>query len=347
MFRSACIRLTFWYLLIILALSATFSVALYRVSVDELNHSLDRQTVLLRTPPYMTRMPDLDDINRIRQEQIDESRLRIIYNLIYFNVSVLILGGVISYLLARRTLQPIEEALEAQNRFTADASHELRTPLTSMKTEIEVALRDEGLSVAESKELLRSNLEEIAHLEALSSSLLKLAGQAGTLTPDLIQSCSLHDVVAKAISDVSAKAQAAQIEIVDKVQENAMMDGEPWSLTELMTILLDNAIKYGKPDTKVRVFAYTEGKFAHFVIRDSGIGIKASDLPHIFERFYRVDSSRSKKRVEGYGLGLSIAKRIVDMHHGKIEVESKIGTGSVFSVKIPLEQPRSILSQPL
>lgn len=330
MFRSALLRLTLWYLLIIMTISIGFSVALYNVSVKEINQGFGRQSDFINQMP-MFGSRDNQALNSFRTQQLDETSGNLSTNLWYLNLAVLALGGIISYLLAQRTLKPIEDSIQAQNRFTADASHELRTPLTSMKTEIEVNLRDENLSLAEAKEMLKSNLEEVERLEILSRSLLKLAGQNNALDPRLKTNCNLAALVEQAVEKVVVKANEKQIKITTEL-ESGSIRGDKHSLVELLIILLDNAIKYSKAGQPILVRAYMDEKHPIFEVHDKGMGIKESDLPHIFDRFYRADHSRSKQVVEGYGLGLSIAKRIVEMHKGQIKVNSKIGEGSTFIV---------------
>jgi signal transduction histidine kinase len=111
--------------------------------------------------------------------------------------------------------------------------------------------------------------------------------------------------------------------------------GDRDSLVELIAILLDNAIKYSPDGTTITLASAASGQNIHLTVSDQGAGINASDLPHIFHRFYRSDRSRSRKSVGGYGLGLSIARRIVDLHNGTISVESKVGEGTTFSIKLP------------
>jgi signal transduction histidine kinase len=126
LFRSASLRLTVWYLVIIMALSLLFSVVLYQVSTREFQRELNRLSTMQNSPLFVPR--GFAEFQNQRLEQITESKRRIQMNLIYFNFVILIGGGAVSYFLAKRTLEPIEQALEAQNRFTTDASHELRTP---------------------------------------------------------------------------------------------------------------------------------------------------------------------------------------------------------------------------
>lgn len=332
-FSSAYLKLTAFYVLIVMTISISFSVALYNISSKELGKGLDRQTGAFQSLQLTPTGFVMPDFGQIRQEQIDESNNRLEVNLIYFNILILILSSGLSYFLARRTMQPIEEAMEAQNRFTADASHELRTPLTAMKSEIEVTLRDDDLKLDDAKKLLGSNLEEIGKLESLSNALLKLAryqDEARTKFEEI----SLEEAATEAYEKVESLANEKLIEF-DNVLENIFVRGDRASLVELFVILLDNAIKYSGKKSRIFISIKKEGHAAVVNIKDQGIGIKSSDLPYVFNRFYRADSSRSKEKVDGYGLGLSIAKQIVELHKGTISVSSKPGKGSEFIVKLP------------
>src|SRR5438552_9103928 len=148
MFQSATIKLTAWYLALIMGLSLAFSLVLYNSSAESLGAAYDHQRVAIRQQ-YLNAFgfsPSQLDLDRLRGTEISEGQQRLIANLTLANLGVLIAGGAASFYMARRTLRPLEQAMEAQARFTADASHELRTPLTAMQTEIEVSLRDRNLS---------------------------------------------------------------------------------------------------------------------------------------------------------------------------------------------------------
>lgn len=340
-FRQAVLRLTLWYLAGILLLSVIFSIALYNVSTRELNTLQDRQQALMMRVPTNLLPPGYAEFNQARLQQIEDSKDHIAGTLIYFNLIILALGGAISYLLAKRTLRPIEESVETQARFTADASHELRTPLTAMRTELEVALRDSKLSLAESKELHTSTLEEIAKLERLTEGLLQMA-KHDKFRREVLEPCQLTDIVKDAANRVQGRADDKKVTLNMEGGEGTVT-GDRWALTELLVILLDNAIKYSPEKSTVTVEAAVGRQYAIFQVKDEGVGIHAQDLPHIFDRFFRVDASRSKSNADGYGLGLSIAKQIVDAHHGSIEVKSRVGHGSVFTARIPITPPKKLL----
>lgn len=337
MFHSAAIKLTLWYLAIIMVISLGFTMLLYRISSREINRSLRPSA-----PVYGFVEPgQLDEYEQYRQDMIALARHHLEQNLVLFNLFVLVLGGIASYVLARRTLTPIEEAMESQSRFTADASHELRTPLTAMRTGIEVALRDPNLTREQAVELLGSNLEEVDKLKNLADGLLQLTRAEGNGVS--LSAVAMHDVVDEAGRRVKAAAARKRIKLETSV--NAInVRGEEQTLIQLLVILLDNAIKYSPAKTTVtvrvnRVRSRPPSRAisqAQLQVIDQGYGIKAADLPHIFDRFYRIDSSRSKEQTEGYGLGLSIAKRIVELHHGTIRVKSQPDNGTTFTIRLPL-----------
>ncbi len=330
MFRSAALRLTIGYLAIIMALSIGCSLALYHVSSNELARSAQRPVDLYNV---FFGPSSSDEINSLRLQQLDNDRNRLKLNLFLFNVAVLAVGGGVSYFLARRTLEPIEEALETQKRFTGDASHELRTPLTAMQTEIEVALRDSELTKKEAVDLLKSNLEEVAKLKSLSEGLLTLATTGSNDSAN--ERVPVARLVEAAMDQVSKPAAAKKIKFNSSVN-GAQIAGSPQQLINLLAILLDNSIKYSPPNSDVMIKAKTKNKQAQISVTDRGQGIAVADLPHIFERFYRADSSRSKNTTQGYGLGLAIAKKIIDLHGGSIDVKSTPGKGSTFTVCLPL-----------
>jgi two-component system sensor histidine kinase CiaH len=329
-FRSAALKLTAWYLTLIMFLSIACSVALYNVSSNDLENNIRH-----RLPVSVNELlspTDLRSLSNIRDRQLDTDLNHLKANLVSFNILVLILGGAAAYALARRTLEPIEESLEAQKRFTSDASHELRTPLAAMQAETEVALRDPKLTKAQATELLQSNLEEVAKLKALSDGLLHLAQ---TSRPANLMPTQLKPVLTDALERLAKPAKNKKISL-DNQAKNLTLQSESHSLTELLVILLDNAIKYSPAGSKVVISTSTSGKEGKISIKDEGVGIKASDLPHIFDRFYRTETSRSKSQTEGYGLGLAIAKKLADSMNGSIEVKSAPGKGSAFTISLPV-----------
>jgi signal transduction histidine kinase len=330
LFDAAYVRLTGWYVLIIMTISIIFSIWVYNQAQGELRTGFDR---IVRVGPLVELDARDGSIRAIIDDRLDDSRRRLIARLVGFNLIVLTIGAAGSYLLARRTMQPIEEAVETQHRFTADASHELRTPLAAMKSELEVGLRDKKMTRDEAISLLQSNLEEVNRLGGLAEGLLALtqADSNQVLVP-----VSLEEIGARVIKRLSSLADAKSIDIKHELQPVIVL-AEASALDKIFSILLDNAIKYSPENTEIRVKTYQKDGHGYLEVRDQGMGIKATELPHIFDRFYRADSSRSKTHVTGYGLGLSIAQKLAESLNGKISATSTPAKGSTFLVVVPVE----------
>lgn len=324
-------KLTGFYVLVLMVISIVFSMAIYQISSDEIGKGLGRQGQMLRGLPQRLDSHLLDDFETLKSQQMQDSLRSLKINLIYYNLLILILSSFGSYFFARWTLKPLEEAAGEQNRFTADASHELKTPLAAMRTEIEVALR-EKLTSEKAKKILKSNLEEIEKLQALSSALLKLS-RFDEINKLEFQIVNLDEIIAEAFENVEILANKKKIEFEAKLIKSKIF-GDPISLRELFIILFDNAIKYSPQGSKIKVKIVLDGKRHIVTVKDRGIGLRSLEIQHVFDRFYRADQSRNKEKADGYGLGLSIAKRIVDLHKGQISVISSPGKGSEFIVKI-------------
>jgi signal transduction histidine kinase len=257
-------------------------------------------------------------MNQLRQAQSQQAAINMILALVYINAIILVAGGFGSYLLARRTLRPLEHAHEAQSRFTSDASHELRTPLATMKAELEVYMRDDALSLTEAKELLDSNLEEVNKLIQLSEMLLKMS----RLDYDKLEKNPV-DLVELLPSAMKPFAKSAKRFDITTRKEAHVMANES-AILELMSILIDNALKYSPARSRIsiRIFERRSRTMTGFEIKNTGPKIDEEKLPHIFDRFYRADNSRTESGKNGYGLGLAIAKKIVEIHHGYIQASS-------------------------
>jgi len=332
MFHNARIKLTVWYLLIIMLISILFSLEIYTILTRELERgfrtlSLRRAEQQLVSPSQPLR-PQLLEPNYI---QTAEGRIRV--NLIYINLIIFGVSGVAGYFLAGRTLKPIKIMLEEQSRFVADASHELKTPLTSLRTEMEVYLRSKKNTVGEANALIKSNLEEINALQTLSDNLLQLAKYPKQNGKTIFEKNSIMEIIAMANKKISSLAKDKKITFVNKI-EDATVSGDKQSLLQLFVVLFENAIKYSPQNSTVKIMAQKKDHLIIISVEDNGIGIGKGDLPHIFDRFFRADISRSK--VNGYGLGLSIAKEIVGAHNGSISVKSDLGKGTTFIVQLPL-----------
>lgn len=327
LFDTATMRLTLWYMLILTILSLFFSLTVFQIASQEFHrpYGPKRETAI---QTYQGN--DIGELfEAMREARENEATNRLVGNLVLFNFATIAAGGFASYLLAKRTLQPIEQALESQTRFSSDVAHELRTPLAVMQSEIEIGLRAPKASLADHKQLLESSLDEVHRLRALTDRLLILASEKELP----LSSTKLDDVATEAINRVITLAQLHKISIESTIgKEKALANFD--TLTDALVVLLDNAIKYSPAKSMVNISAETQGKHVLLHVADNGAGISAADLPHVFDRFYRADTSRSKQNVDGHGLGLSIAKRIVESHHGKISVISAQNSGTTFTIKL-------------
>ena len=335
MFQSATIKLTAWYLAILMTISITFSIVIYQLNFREISFRLENlQHSLLDSPMYtgqdsLNNQPMGYGPNSPLSVQSSQAAGQMSLSLFYINLVILIAGGLGSYFLARRTLRPIEESHEAQSRFTSDASHELRTPLATMKAELEVNLRDPHLSEAESRELLESNLEEVNKLIQLSEMLLQLS----RLDHDKLERTPV-DIV-KVLNDKMKvyKSDAKRFDITTR--KKAVASANEPAISELIGILIDNSLKYSPKKSKITIRVFEKRGTVGFEIHNSGDPIPEEKLPKLFDRFFRADTSRTESSKNGYGLGLSIAKKIIDVHHGDLQVSSsQDGTTFTFYLSI-------------
>ena len=335
MFTKARFKLTAWYLLIIMTVSILFSLFIYRGVSFELERGLRRQIIHNVFPAPNN--ADFSVNTFFDQDVFDESLSRIKWQLFLVNLTILIISGVAGYFLAGKTLDPIEVMVDEQKRFISDASHELRTPLTVLKTEIEVSLRDKNLELNDAKKLLNSNLEEVNKIQTLTNYLLTLSRYQNIKNKLKFEQVQITKIASDVIEKLEPIANQKEIKLISKIKD-CVFDANPTGINEIITILIDNAIKYSHKKGEIIISSKSDKKHITISVHDFGIGIKASDIPYIFNRFYRASAARNKEQIDGYGLGLSIAKTIVDLHNGKINIESNIGEGSTFIVKLPIHQ---------
>ena len=249
----------------------------------------------------------------------------------------------------------LDQSFRQIKQFSSDASHELKTPLTILKGEVEVTLRKERTS-QEYQQILKSNLEEINRMSLIVEDLLLLSkadtGEISLNKKDINLSEILNEVVAQ--MDRLAKSKGVLLSTSNH-HPDIFIFGDALRLRELFINLIENGIKYTEVggsihvvlekgyvppvDGQSEVVEREEGEFAKIIVSDTGIGIAKEDQEKIFNRFFRVDKARSREQ-GGSGLGLNICKWIVEAHQGEIKVESELGKGSSFIVKLPLTSPR-------
>jgi signal transduction histidine kinase len=265
-----------------------------------------------------------------------ENALSLLVKLLLSIGGVALLGaGVGGLFLANRALAPARLAFTHQQRFIADASHELRTPLTLLRADAEVLLRGRDHLKAEDASLLEDIVAEVSYMSTLATNMLTLARlDAGSLhlERDII---SLDEVATEVIHRANALAREKGIEIKVENADSALVIGDRVLLEQAVLALLDNAIKYNRPGDHVIVRTYENDTQAYLEVQDTGIGIAAEHLPHLGERFYRVDKARSRE-AGGTGLGLSIARGVAIAHGGTLTLTSIPEQGTTVTLMLPL-----------
>jgi two-component system OmpR family sensor kinase len=232
-------------------------------------------------------------------------------------------------------LNRIERGVQEQQRLVADASHELRTPLAVMRSEVDVCLRAPDLPEEEAREVLSSVGEEVERMSRILDNLLTLARIDEGRLDLLCAPQRLDEMVSDVLAKLRPIAQAKGIGLeVEGERAEVLADGPRFEL--VITNLVDNAIKYTGAGGTVRVVVWRDPHEAGLTVRDTGPGIGADALPHLFDRFYRADAARSRS-AGGSGLGLAICKEIVTAHGGRLWASSEPGHGSAFSLAMPLE----------
>lgn len=338
MFHNTSLRLAGLYLLIIMTISLLFSVSLFNISTREIDRGLERQKNFVNNlPDDRFRLPPSfqKQITQNRVEVADDTKSQLFTNLVIANIAVLILSGLLSYILARLSLRPIEKTHRELEQFTADASHEMRTPLASIRSETEVALMQKKITDQQARKVFKSNLEEIDSITSLTESLLKLArnNNKQIITRDY----NLFDLVESAKQKINSVYIKDSTKInITSFDKDIIVRVDKLTFIEVIVILLDNAVKYSRDGGEVIVSTLKQRDYALVSIKDFGIGIDKKDLPHIFDRFYKSDKHRSKTINKGHGLGLSIAKRLLDKQNCGISVNSKKGEFTEFKITVPL-----------
>jgi signal transduction histidine kinase len=247
-----------------------------------------------------------------------------------------------SWWLAGKAIQPVYQSYQQMRQFTADAAHEFRTPLAAMESTIEAAIRLYG----QSKELPESTFESQGFLGVLQRQIARLSQLVGDLllltridrqelTGEPV-TCCLNDLVSDLVEELAFLAIEAGVSFSMQVlpQEPLYVRGNEEQLYRLVSNLMVNAIQATPPEGKVTVVLDQSEEYALIQVQDTGIGIAPEDQSQIFDRFYRVHKDRSRQ-TGGSGLGLAIAHAIASAHHGTIQVQSQLGLGSIFTVRLP------------
>ncbi len=255
-------------------------------------------------------------------------------------LAMLLIGGT-SWWLSGLAMQPIYQSYQQIQQFTADAAHELRTPLAVTRIAVESALDVEVIE-PETRNNLEIAQRQVRHLTRLSEDLLWLSRLEAKQLPVQFQPCCLNDLVSDLEEELAPLAIANSIDLRLEILVNRQIYviGDSDRLYRSIANLIHNAIQYTPADGIVTIRLEYSDRHAIVTIQDNGIGIAKADLPHIFDRFYRVQADRSRN-TGGTGLGLAIVRAIVQAHHGSIQVDSQLDLGSKFTVTLPTKSTPS------
>lgn len=289
----------------------------------------------LARPFSLVRGEDYVAVVSAEVKELDDEYSGLLLAFIVAALVALFAVGFGGWLVARRSTEPIRDSLHRMRTFMADAAHELRTPVAVMEGHSEVALR-RSRSNAEYAEVLATIHAEATRLGGILENLLTIARADAQAWPVHLESLYLDDLLIDITANAEVVAQRKGIRVELASLDELPVRGDPDLLRQLVMILLDNAIKFSPENERVIVAARRENQRALLTVEDHGPGIDPEILPHVFERFYRGDSARS--RAKGAGLGLSIAQWIARLHRATIVIDSKPQQGTRLSVSFPLEE---------
>lgn len=295
---------------------------IYRVVLTEMN--IDSVSTNIKYAAIL--------INTSQLEQISQNHEQLI---VVVMASFWILSILASLYLARVSVKPLLESMQKQKSFVENASHELRTPLAVLQNRLETLFRKPEATIMESSESIASSLEEVRNMKFLTTNLLNLARrddgikpEFGEVEPDFFNTTFTNYEM---ISSENNRVFRFQNRVHRTIITDKLL------LKQLMTILFDNAVKYTE-EGDIYFEISTKERSLYLTVADNGIGISAADKKKIFDRFYRVDKARTRQK-GGFGLGLSLAKQIVDALKGSISVKDNKPNGTIFEVKITISTP--------
>ena len=272
-------------------------------------------------------------INTTQLEQISQNHEQLI---VVVMASFWILSLLASLYLARVSVKPLLESMQKQQNFVENASHELRTPLAVLQNRLETLFRKPEATIMESSESIASSLEEVRNMRLLTTNLLNLARRDDGIKPDLskVQPEFFNTIFTN--YEMIATENHKVFRFENRIKRTIITD--KLLLKQLMTILFDNAVKYTEEDGEINFVITATDRNLYLTVSDDGIGIPQADKKKIFDRFYRVDKARTRQK-GGFGLGLSLAKQIVDALRGSISVKDNKPHGTIFEVKIAIQTP--------
>lgn len=242
----------------------------------------------------------------------------------------------ISVYLTNKTIKPIKESFEKQKQFIADASHELKTPLAIIRTNTSVITSNKDKTVESQIKWVNYISNQVDRMAKLIDDMLSLTKIDSNKVMEKKSSFDFSKVLDSILLGFEAVVFENNIILETEIQDNINLKANKEEIKKLCSILLDNALKYTYSGGRIDVILYEDKNKVYLKVKNTGDGIKKEDLEKIFERFYRIDTSRARE-TGGYGLGLSIAKSIVESHNGRIYAESNIGKDTTFIIEFTLQ----------
>ena len=295
-----------------------YRVVLTEMKIDSVSSNIKYAAVLINT-------------SQLEQTSKNHEQLIVVVMASFWILSILA-----SLYLARVSVKPLLESMQKQQSFVENASHELRTPLAVLQNRLETLFRKPEATIMESSESIASSLEEVRNMKFLTTNLLNLARRDDGIKPDLCEVEPDFFNTTFTNYEMIASENNRVFRFENRVHRTIITD--KLLLKQLMTILFDNAVKYTEEEGDIYFEISATERSLYLTVADNGIGISAADKKKIFDRFYRVDKARTRQK-GGFGLGLSLAKQIVDALKGTISVKDNKPNGTVFEVKIAISTP--------
>ena len=329
-FQLTRLRLTAIYAVLLFTVLLISGLITHSVFSSRLEHRVSFRGRPFLPPPQ---------ILQIDREARDQVRQELITSMILVNGTLFIGAVGLSYILAGLTLRPIKEAYERQRRFLSDASHELRTPLAILQTELENELDNTKASNGE-KENSQSHLEEVQRMSTIVKDLLlisRLDGEDQLSTPKEI--VDLKEIITVAVKRLQQYAAKHKIKIISSPLTRTTpltVTANREHLLQAITNIIKNGIDYNQPEGKVTISLKPNKNSVDITVSDTGIGIAEAEIPKLFDRFYRVDQSRSRQ-MGGSGLGLSIVQSVILELNGTVHISSHLGKGTTVTLTFPLK----------
>lgn len=314
-FLVARLKLTSVYLLTALAILGISSLILYRILFAQFSESI-----------LETNLP-----NHQIHELLDRAQDNLQYKIVAIDGAIIILVIGLGFLLTAKTLKPIKKNMMMQKRFIADASHEMRTPVAVVISGLEVALRNKGLDLEGAKKTIESTLEEMREFSKLSNDLLNVSMYDLPVQKPFAP-VHMRELITGIVEKMRPLAIAKGLSINLSSLQNPQILGDNMELTRVFYNILTNAITH----TEKGVITVSDSSTLDLYtlrISDTGVGIGSDALSKIFDPFFRGDAARS---TAGAGLGLTLTKKIVQHHHGSIDITSTVGAGTTVSITLPL-----------